>query len=194
MHISNIVAKAFGRQSVLFRGFVTRELSFIRKAFTTYIRPILEYNTPLWNPCEIYLIDLIENVQREFSRRIPSLSHLGYSERLSKLKLEPLELRRLRYDLIMYYKILNNLTPIDPNKYFEIYHSLPSSRSAATYLTKPAKACNKLLSSFFYRNVSVWNKLPQHIVLSQSLSSFKTAIASYDLLPFLKCTSLRLTQ
>ena len=120
----------------------------MRKAFITYIRPILEYNSPIWNPSEIYLIDLIENIQREFSRRIPALSDFCYRDRLIKLKLYPLELRRLRFDLCLYYKILHNLTPLNPSDYFMIYHSLPSSRSAPTYLTKPTKASNRLLSSF----------------------------------------------
>ena len=188
-HISNIVSKAYSRQSILFRGFVTRDLLFMRKAFVTYIRPIVEYDTPLWNPTEIYLIDLIESVQRDFSRRIPALSGLCYRDRLTKLNLDPLELRRLRYDLVQYYKILNNLTPLDPSKYFSIYNSIPSSRSSPTYLSKPIKASNKFLSSFFFRQVSVWNKLPQHIIQSNSLPSFKHSLKTFNLYPFLKSSS-----
>ena len=190
-HISSIVAKAYSRQSVLFRGFVTRDLSFMRKAFITYIRPILEYNSSIWNPTEIYLIDLIENVQREFSRRIPSLSELSYRDRLTKLNLEPLEQRRLRHDLELYYKILYNLTPLNPTDYFSIYHSLPSSRSASTYLTKPTKASNKFLSSFFYRNVDTWNKLPNKLTSAESIGNFKSQLHSFDLTLFLKCSAFR---
>jgi len=46
---------------------------------------------------------------------VPSLSHLSYLERLSALGLEPLELRHLKFDLIQYYKVLNNLTCIKLN-------------------------------------------------------------------------------
>ena len=190
-HISNIVAKAYCRQSVLFRGFATRDLSFMRKAFITYIRPLLEYNSSIWNPSEIYLIDLIENIQREFSRRIPSLSDLSYRDRLEKLNLEPLELRRLRYDLGLYFKVLNNLTPLNPSDFFLIYHSPPSSRSASTYLTKPVRASSKFLSSFFFRHVDIWNRLPTSITCADSFACFKNQIHSFDLRQFLKCSALK---
>jgi hypothetical protein len=54
-----------------------------------------------------HLIDSIDAVQRRFTKRIPSLSSLSYSERLASINLESLELRRLCFDLIMYYKIIN---------------------------------------------------------------------------------------
>jgi hypothetical protein len=93
----------------------------MRKAFITYIRPILEYNSIVWNPTYIHLIDLVENVQRNFTKRIPSLSSLPYSERLALLDLDLLELRRLRFDLIYYFKVLHNLTPFEPSNVFIIY-------------------------------------------------------------------------
>src|SRR5664279_1109442 len=109
-YINNIVTKSMQRCGILFRGFVSRDLLLMRRAFITYIRPILEFNTVIWNPSHKYLIDLIEHVQRRFTKRIPSISSLSYHERLAMINLESLELRRLRYDLIYYYKILNNLT------------------------------------------------------------------------------------
>ena len=123
-HINSIVAKTRRRQGIFFRGFCSRDPELVRKAFITYIRPILEYNS-IWNPTQIFLIDLIENVQRNFTKNIPYLSDLSYNDRLAKLKLEPLELRRLHFDLIFYYKIINQLLPIDPSKNFTIYLSPP---------------------------------------------------------------------
>jgi len=73
VHINNIVARA------LFRGFASRNLRLMRKAFVTYIRPILEYNSILWSPNLVYLIDLIESIQRKFTKRINSLASVPYS-------------------------------------------------------------------------------------------------------------------
>ena len=52
-------------------------------------------------------------------------SALSYQERLLKLNLESLELRRLRLGLTYYFKIFDNLTPLDPNKFSIIYQSNP---------------------------------------------------------------------
>jgi len=50
----------------------------------------------------------IESVQRWFTKRIKSLSNLTYDELLIKLGNDRLELRRLRADLLMCYKILHH--------------------------------------------------------------------------------------
>jgi hypothetical protein len=92
----------------------------MRAAFVTYVCPILEYNTIVWNPCRKRLIDLIKNVQRSSSKRLHSLSSYSYFERLAFLNLEPLELRRLRFDLFYYYKVLHNLTPFAPSEVYNV--------------------------------------------------------------------------
>jgi hypothetical protein len=90
-------------------------------AFITYIRPLLEYNCIAWNLNFIYRIDLIENVQRIFSKRIPSMSSLLYAERLALRDLQLFELRRLQFHLIYYYKVINHLTPSNPSNVFFVY-------------------------------------------------------------------------
>ena len=187
-HVNNIVAKALQRSSILFRGFASRNLQLLRKAFVTYIRPILEYNSILWSPNLVYLIDLIESVQRKFSKRIPSLSILPYSSRLNRLNLQPLELRRLHLDLINYYKILNGLSPLHPNDYFLIYSPITSTRSTTPSLLKPLRASSNLSSFFSYRSVDAWNYLPPDVKLLTSFLAFKSAIKLVDLSAFLKCS------
>jgi ribonuclease P/MRP protein subunit RPP40 len=139
LHVNNIVSKARQRSSTLLRGFISRNLSTMRKAFITYIRPVLEYNSIVWNPCLIHLIDLIENVQRSFSKRIPSISSLPYAERLALLDLELLELRRLRFDLIYYYKVMNHLTPFNPSDVLIVYSPDARSRSTTHICRNPPK-------------------------------------------------------
>jgi len=46
------------------------------KAFKVYVRPILEYNSPVWSPSFVKDILLIESVQRKFTKRIPGMSGL----------------------------------------------------------------------------------------------------------------------
>ena len=51
-------------------------------------------------------IDLIEKVQRRFTKRLYDLKSLSYADQLTKLGLCSLELRRLQLDLILCYKIV----------------------------------------------------------------------------------------
>lgn len=179
---------------MFFRGFVSRDYRLLSKFFTTYIRPILEFNSCVWNPSAKYLIDLLENVQRKFTKRINSISHLSYPERLSILNLESLELRRLKTDLIMYYKIINNLTCIDAKLVFSFKpSSLRSSNRLVSNrftLQKPAKPLQTLSNSFFYRTIDVWNGLPDSVFSVNSLSAFKNHINKSDFNRFLIGSSL----
>jgi hypothetical protein len=158
----------------------------MRQAFVTYIRPFLEYNSIVWNPSFIFFIDLIENVQRNFSKRIPSLSSLPYSERLALLDLESLEWRRLRFDLIYFFKVFNYLTLFNPSDAFLICTPIESSRSNSPYLQRPTKASSKLLQRPFYRQVEAWNSLPTALKSGSSFPSFKRGLTSIDLSKFLK--------
>jgi hypothetical protein len=158
----------------------------MRLAFITYIRPILEYDSIIWSPNLIHLIDLTENVQRNFTKRIPSLSSLPCAERLALLDLDLLELRRLRFDLICYYKVLNNLTPFDPSEVISVYTPSSWSRSEMPYLQKPIEATNRLLSTFFLRSIDAWNVLPAALWSSSSLPVFKRHLKQFDLSIYLK--------
>ena len=184
-HVNNIVSKSTQRCGVLFRGFVSRDLLLMRKAFITYIRPILEFNSVIWNPSHKNLINLIEHVQRRFTKRIPSISLYSYPERLAIIDLESLELRRLRFDLITYYKILKNLTPLSWEHYFKFYIPPPSSRTPLPSLQKPTKGSAKYHASFFNRSIDCWNYLPPALRTTDSLPKFKSLLTRIDLSQFL---------
>ena len=184
-HISSIASKALQRSGVFFRGFTSRDLSLLRKAFITYIRPIVEYGSVVWNPSTVYLIDLLESVQRKFTKRVHSISHLPYSERLVKLNLDSLELRRLRFDLIHYFKFLILKQPPGLDERFIVHIPPNSARSTFPLLCKPAHSSNKLDANFFFRQTNVWNSLPATLKSCKSLPSFKRRLLEINLSSFL---------
>lgn len=186
-HINNIVTKCNQRIGMFFRGFVSRDLKLLSKFFSTYVRPIIEYNCCIWNPSVKYLIDLIENIQRKFTKRIQLISHLSYLERLSILNLEPLELRRLKFDLTMYFKIIHRLTCIDPDTVFSFKQTVRAARTESHpfILVKPAKQLQVLSNSFFYRSIAAWNFLPTSVVTASSICSFKNRLNNVDFNSFL---------
>ena len=78
-----------------------------------------------WSPSQITQIILLEGVQRTFSKHLPGLANLSYAARISILKLQSLEHRRLVCDLIEVYKIIHNLSSLQ----FEDFFSYPTCNS-----------------------------------------------------------------
>ena len=190
-HISRIVSKSYSRIGILFRGFATRNVEILKKAFTVYIRPVLEYASNIWSPCYAKYINSIENVQRHFTKRISSISHLPYQERLAILELEPLELRRLKSDLTLYYKILNNHMPWPSDQYFaQPDRNCPIlTRSAPEYLQTNYCRTKQFANEFFNRCVSCFNSLPQAVIRSNSVATFKRNLCAVDFSRFLQFCS-----
>ena len=77
------------------------------------VRPLLEYCSSVWSPHCVKHISAIESVQRSFTKKLSGMENLSYPERLLALKLESLELRRLKADLIYLYKILFKIVDTD---------------------------------------------------------------------------------
>ena len=98
-HINKLVSKGYSRVGLLFKGFASRSPRVLRQAYVTYIRPVLEYASSVWSPHLKKHINAIERVHKQFTKK--SLSHLSYTERLLALGIEPLELRRLKADLVL---------------------------------------------------------------------------------------------
>ena len=117
-HINGIAAKAHRRANLIIRCFMSRDLTSLIRAFTTYVRPVLEYCTVAWNPMLKKDIETLEKVQRRFTKRIPGLKDLTYCQRLARLKLDSLELRRARLDLMFTYKLVFGLTDLKLSDFF----------------------------------------------------------------------------
>ena len=83
--------------------------------YKCYVKPILEYVSVVWSPHHIYPIDLIENVQRDFTKRLPGLYYMNYCDRLYFCNLKLLEIRRLHNDVIMLNKVLHNHVSVNMN-------------------------------------------------------------------------------
>jgi len=95
--------------------FFSRNPEILTKAFITYVRPLLEYCTPVWSPHTACNANKIEPCQRWFTKRIKGLYGQDYHQRLAFLGLESLQVRRIKYDLIMCYKILNGTVSLHRN-------------------------------------------------------------------------------
>jgi len=120
-----------------------------------YVKPILEYASSVWSPHFTKYINSIENVQRHFTKRISSTTELPstlYLERLAVMDIEPLEPRRIKTDLTMYFKIYNNLNlSALPSDYLPCDNSVRTyhSRRKCEYIIQPLCRTQLYANDFF---------------------------------------------
>jgi len=183
LHINTIVAKASQRANAILRCFQSRDPCVLLRAFKVYVRPILEFNTTVWSPVQKKDIEAIEKVQRRFTKRLTGLSAYSYSERLRKLNLQSLELRRIHYDLTLTYQIVFGLSVLKCHEFFQL-SGRSTTRGHRFKLMK--QQCRGYRRHFFTtRVVNIWNFLPKDVVSFSTLCSFKNSLNSVDFSRFL---------
>jgi len=96
----------------------SRNIHILLKAFKTYVLPILEYASSVWSPHQKLNICKSEQVKRKFTKHLPGCGCLSYASRLAKLKLNRLEVRQLKQDLVLTNKIIYGLTAFCASDYF----------------------------------------------------------------------------
>ena len=181
-HVNKIVSKAHRRANLILRCFVSRDSLSLTKAFKVYVRPILEYCSVVWCPHLVKDIEAIEKVQRRFTKRLPGMQSLSYFQRLRKLGIESLELRRIRNDLLFAYKIIFGLVDTNMSDFFttKANENRPT-RGHRFKLTAPTTKNSVRYNYFSNRTMRIWNGLPADKVNFSSLSNFKRCL-TMDLL------------
>ena len=144
-------------------------------AYTTLVRPILEYSATAWDPYTQKNIRQLEQVQRNAARFI---SH-NYDRTpgtvtnlLQELNLDSLEQRRKQQRLSMMYKIVNELVDINQDRYLQKAQTRTRGSHSSKFQTISTRT-DTFKYSFFPRTIVDWNSLPNNILESPSLSTFK---------------------
>ena len=192
VHISYLVKKAYQRLAVLFKGFSSRDSAILTMAYKVYIRPILEYCSEVWSPYLLKHIDEIENVQRYFTRKIRGLSSFNYENRLFILGLESLEMRRIKRDLKMCFKIFYGIVDLDINSFFKLSDAT-LTRGHHFKIVKPLVKSNLSLNSFASRVVVYWNFLPSDIFNVNNVEGFSTKLNCINFSIFIKGRAFSVT-
>ena len=80
-----ILRKASRVAGAIWHVFRCRRRELMWVAFQHYVLPIVMYGSPIWNPTLQRDINLLESVQRCFTKQITGLKELPYSDRLKSL-------------------------------------------------------------------------------------------------------------
>jgi len=182
-HCTAISKKANARCALISNCFTTANMKYQTIAFCSFVRPILEFGSVVWNPHYKSDINLIEATQRRFTKRMFSRCNqppdLSYEQRLAHLSaqniiLAKLEHRRTIADLKFCYKIQKNMVTID-NSCFTLSTVNPNRLLVPHCLNSiPRK------STFCHRITHLWNHLELEIKRSKSLSIFGKSLARTD--------------
>ena len=111
-HIQTITTKAWTRLNLL------RALKFrvsrksLEQMYISFVRPLLEYCDSVWDNASVDSKKQLDAVHTEAARIITGATKLCSIEKLlSDLGWESLQNRRNKHKLIIFYKIINGLTP-----------------------------------------------------------------------------------
>ena len=186
-YISNILSRANIIAYNIIRSFTNSNISLYSNLYKTYIRPIIEYNTVIWNPHQLTDIRRIESFQRRFTRLVcqkTNTNFASYQDRLRLMKLDTLESRRVRFDLIFMYKIYNKIIDIDFNEHFKRNLAMQSYnlRGHNLKLEQDKYSGSTIRNMFFSeRIIPIWNALPKTIAESPDIYKFKLKLDKFNI-------------
>ena len=145
--------------NLLLRAFHGLNNNIIILLYKVYVRSLLDYASIIYSPYYMYLIDLLENVQRNFTRRLPGLCrpHLNYIDRLRIYNIESLELRKIRSDMCFVYKLLHSPVKFNLSDFITVPSNIHNTRGNCFKLKKTHPHLIIRFNHFVIRCVNNWN-------------------------------------
>ena len=177
-HIDDTVNKANKTLGFVRRNLSDCSTSVKTAAYTTMVRPRLEYSSTVWDPHHNKEIHSLEQVQRRAARFV----HRIYSERtpgcvtnmIQSLGWESLQHRRYINRIIMLFKIQHGIIDISPD-----FIQPNDHRTRGSQRLRQLQATNEAYrNSFYLRTISDWKRLPTHVTDLQTLQGFRVALPS----------------
>ena len=175
-HISITVKKVRSLSGLIIRSFSFKTIDIMLPIYISKVRLILEYANVVWMPYKRKHIDLIESVQRHFTRYIIGMKEMRYEDRLKSLKLYSLEYRRFRGDMIEVFKMCHGHYDPITTKTLLTYNNKSNTRTNDFKLLKNRVNSTQFLNFFTNRVINPWNKLPREAVNAGSINAFKKHI------------------
>ena len=173
-HISSKVNKANALVGLIRRTFSFLDATLFKKLYVSFVRPHLEYAQVVWSPYLKKYKNMLENVQIRATKLVDGMASIPYHERLKALKLPTLAYRRARGDMIEIFKHIHiydkkSLSP----RY--LLNTRPSRKHRYQLATRvPNDSVNgRQTNSFFFRSAKIWNELPNYVVDTENINSFK---------------------
>lgn len=148
----------------------------MEKIYIAFIRPLLEYSDSVWDNCSNELKTQLDLIHNEAARIITGATKLCSIRKLfADLGWDTLQERRTKHKLVVFYKIINGLTPsylsdlIPPLVQENSAYSLRNSNDIQLIRART----NVFFNSFFPSTIRAWNDLPEDVKSARTVSAFK---------------------
>ena len=157
------------------------DLNKLETAYTSIVRPKLEYASASWDPHYKKDISTLERVQRKAAHFCLQNFNktASVTDMLSDLKWDTLELRRKKNRLTVMYKLSHNLVDITTEEYLIPNSEKRTRNSHAFKYRLPEVSKDVFKFSFFPRSIREWNSLPADLVNCKSLPDFKLNLGKH---------------
>ena len=183
-HIANIVDTVRDLTAWILRSFKSRSSHVMLFLWKVIVIPRIDYCSQLWSPAKAYLINQLEELQKQFIRRINGFKDMNYNDTLKKLQLYSLQRRRERYQIIYLWCILEEIYPniqTDQNSCLIKLQSNIHSRRGRTLVTKNlpnSRFGNLRYNSLPFVGARLFNVLPKSLrnLTSCGKIAFKTEL------------------
>ena len=111
-HIEHIKTKAWFRINIMRRLKFQLDRKSLETIYMSFIRPLIEYASVVWDNCTQYESEELQKIQNETARIVTGAEKLVSLESLDDdTGWEKLAKRREKHKLIQYYKMHNEMTP-----------------------------------------------------------------------------------
>ena len=180
-HIELITSKAWARINIMRKLKFQFDRKTLEIIYFTFIRPILEYADVVWDNCTQFDQTEIEKVQREAGRIVSGTTKLvSLASLYNELGWEELSSRRRKHKLVLFYKMINRLSPNYLTQLVPDQVSQASSYSLrnAENLQNIHAGTQLYYKSFLPSVVRDWNALPVLSRNSPTVESFKRSLST----------------
>ncbi|XP_076439270.1 uncharacterized protein LOC143278120 [Babylonia areolata] len=175
IHINQLCNKANKTLGFMRRNIKVSSRKIKEMAYKSFVRPILEYASSIWDPHTEQNISKFEAVQRRAARFVMRRFHNTSSPTamLEELKWPSLQDRRRTARLFMLYKIHNDLVSTEGIK-ASLRPAPPRRRRGhdQQFTIPPQCRTQDRQQAFLPRTIKDWNKLPQDVVEAKTIDTF----------------------
>ena len=178
-HIANILQSASKTLNIMRKLKFTLSRAALNQIFLSYIRPILEYASIVWDGCNQTDADSLDKMQNEAARIVTGLTRsVSLNNLYRECGWDSLRVRRERQKCCFMYKFANESLPsyitdlIPPTVGNISHYELRNRDHIETFQTRTSIFKKSCIPS----SIRLWNNLDPSIRQSSSINSFKNSL------------------